>query len=87
MYAIRSYYGNLQKANFAFHQAAHHSEILPVMVQFEEEVGLTDTDKIPQIIEVGAQAAREQLLGRLTQIATYERTNDFHSGGKRNNFV
>jgi ABC-type multidrug transport system ATPase subunit/predicted acylesterase/phospholipase RssA/pSer/pThr/pTyr-binding forkhead associated (FHA) protein len=52
---------NLQKANFAFHHAAHHADILPVMVQFDEEIGLTDTDKIPQIIAAGVKAAREQL--------------------------
>ncbi|MCB8979853.1 MAG: ATP-binding cassette domain-containing protein [Ardenticatenaceae bacterium] len=52
---------NLRKANFAFHHAAHHAEILPVMVQFEEDVGLTDTHKIPQIIAAGVKAAREQL--------------------------
>lgn len=52
---------NLQKANFAFHQAAHHADVLPVMVEFEEEIGLTDTDKIPQIIAAGVNAARQQL--------------------------
>jgi ABC-type multidrug transport system ATPase subunit/predicted acylesterase/phospholipase RssA/pSer/pThr/pTyr-binding forkhead associated (FHA) protein len=56
---------NLQKANFAFHHAAHHATILPVIVHFDEEIGLTDTDKLPQIIAAGAKAAREQLQQRM----------------------
>ncbi len=52
---------NLQKANFAFHQVAHHADVLSVMVTFDEDIGLTDTHKIPQIVAAGEKAAREQL--------------------------
>lgn len=52
---------NLLKANFAFHQAAHYAEVLPVMVTFDEDIGLTDTHKLPQIIAAGEKAARQQL--------------------------
>ncbi len=59
---------NLQKANFAYHHAAHHADILPVMVTFDEAIGLTDTHKLPQIIAAGEKAARQQLLGQLQNL-------------------
>jgi len=52
---------NLLKANFAFHNLAHHSEVIPIVPQFKERIGLFDTDKIPYIIEEGERAAEEQL--------------------------
>lgn len=58
---------NLQKANFAFHQAAHYADVWPVIVEFDEEVALTDTHKIPQIIAAGEKAARDQLLRHFQQ--------------------
>ena len=38
---------NLLKANYAFHNLAHHHEILPIIPQFEHKIHLFDTDKIP----------------------------------------
>lgn len=52
---------NLHMANFAFHNMVHHTEIVPLMVNFEEDIWLTDTHKIPQIIEAGEREARKQL--------------------------
>ena len=52
---------NLLQANYAFHSLAHHSEVLPILPQFEQRIGLFDTDKIPYIIEQGAKATEEQL--------------------------
>jgi len=52
---------NLLKANYAFHSLAHHSEILPILPQFDQHVGLFDTDKIPYVIEQGERVANEQL--------------------------
>lgn len=49
------------RANFAFYNAVHHDEIIPVVVQFEERVSLFDTDKIPYLIEAGAQALEQEL--------------------------
>ena len=62
---------NLLKANFAFHNLAHHAEVLPVIPEFRERVRLFDTDKIPYIIEEGARTAEAQLpyLRRLLQAA------------------
>jgi NTE family protein len=62
---------NLLRTNFAFHNLAHHSEIMPILPEFEGRLRLFDTDKLPAIIEAGARAAQRQLprlkalLGRL----------------------
>ena len=52
---------NLLKANYAFHNLAHHHEILPIIPQFEHKIHLFDTDKIPYVIEEGARAAEKQI--------------------------
>ena len=52
---------NLLKSRFAFHNLAHHAELLLVMPQFRQRIRLFDTDKIPDIIEDGERAAEEQL--------------------------
>ena len=52
---------NLLKSNFAFHNLAHHSEIVPIIPQFAHRIGLFDTDKIPYVIEEGERAAEQQM--------------------------
>lgn len=52
---------NLFRANFAFHNLAHHSEVIPIIPQFKQRIHLFDTDKIPYIIEEGEKAAEEQI--------------------------
>ncbi len=52
---------NLLKSNYAFHSMAHHGEVIPILPQFTQHVGLFDTDKIPYIIEQGERAAQEQI--------------------------
>ena len=52
---------NLLKANFAFHNLAHHSEIIPILPEFKYRIKLFDTDKIPYVIEEGQRAAEAQL--------------------------
>jgi NTE family protein len=52
---------NLLKANYAFHNLAHHHEILPIIPQFQYKVRLFDTDKIPYVIEEGEKAAEKQI--------------------------
>ncbi len=52
---------NLLKSNFAFHQLAHHGEVIPILPEFNQRIGLFDTDKIPYIIEEGERAADEQM--------------------------
>ena len=52
---------NLFKSMFAFHQLAHHDEVIPIVPQFDQHVGLFDTAKIGYVIEEGERAAAEQL--------------------------
>ena len=52
---------NLFNANYAFHNLAHHSEVIPIIPHFEERIRLFDTAKIPQIVEAGERATEEQL--------------------------
>ena len=52
---------NLLKTNYAFHNLAHHSEIIPILPEFEYHIKLFDTDKIPYVIEEGERAAEKQL--------------------------
>lgn len=52
---------NLLKTNFAFHNLAHHSEIIPILPEFKERIKLFDTDKLPYIIQEGVRAAEQEL--------------------------
>jgi len=52
---------NLLKTNFAFHNLVHHSEIIPILPEFEQRIKLFDTDKLPYVIEEGERAAEQQL--------------------------
>ena len=52
---------NLLRSNYAFHNLAHHAEIVPIIPEFADHVRLFDTDKIPAVIEAGAEAMEKQL--------------------------
>ena len=52
---------NLLKANYSFHNLAHHSEIIPIIPEFKHRIKLFDTDKLPYVIEEGERAAEAQL--------------------------
>lgn len=52
---------NLLKSNYAFHSLAHYGEVLPILPQFQQRIGLFDTDKVPYIIEQGERAAQDQM--------------------------
>ena len=52
---------NLLKTNYAFHNLAHHSEIIPILPEFKHPIKLFDTDKLPYVIEEGERAAEAQL--------------------------
>jgi NTE family protein len=55
------YTNNLLRANFAFHNLAHHAEILPILPEFDGSVGLFDTHRFPHVIERGERAMEAQL--------------------------
>lgn len=52
---------NLLRAAFAFHQLAHHDEIIPIVPRFQERIRLFDIGKIDMIVEDGARAAEAQV--------------------------
>jgi NTE family protein len=55
---------NLMRSRYALHHLARYSEVIPVMPEFHQHVGLFDTPKIPYIIAEGERAA-ERALPRL----------------------
>ena len=55
------YTNTILNATYAFHNLAHHAEIFPVIPDLGEQVSMFDVDKIPRVIEKGAEATREQL--------------------------
>ncbi len=55
------YTNNLLRANYAFHNLAHHAEIIPVLPDFDRPVRLFDTHEIPYVIEEGERATQAQL--------------------------
>ncbi len=52
---------NLYQANFSFHNAVHHAEIVTIFPEFDRPIGVFDTHQFPYIIEQGEKAAEEQL--------------------------
>ena len=55
------YTNNLLRANFAFHNLAHHTEIIPILPEFDRTIGLFSTEQFPYVIEQGERAAEEQI--------------------------
>lgn len=66
------YTNNLMRANYAFHNLAHHAEIIPIMPEFDRPVRLFDTDQFPYIIEQGERAAEAQLDYIQTMLAQHD---------------
>jgi NTE family protein len=58
---------NLYKANFAFHNLAHHAEIIPILPEFDRPISLFDSDQFPYVIEQGERAT-EALLPYLKRL-------------------
>jgi NTE family protein len=52
---------HLLRATFAFYSAAHHAEVLPIVPLLDRDVGLTDWQEIPYLIEQGEKAAYEHV--------------------------
>lgn len=55
------YINNILTSTYAFYNLAHHAEIFPIIPEFDGSVSMFDVDKIPHVIERGAQAARKQM--------------------------
>ena len=52
---------HLIRSTYAFHSAAHHAEIVPVMPEFDGPVRLTDAHLIPDLIARGEAAAEAEV--------------------------
>jgi NTE family protein len=48
---------NLLRSRFAFHNLTHFTEVIPILPEFTQPVGIFDTRKIPYVIEEGRRAA------------------------------
>ena len=55
------YTNNLFRANYSFHNLAHHADILAIVPDFGEPVNLFDTHKFAHVIACGARAAEEHV--------------------------
>ena len=55
------YMNNILRSSFAFHNVVHHSEIIPILPQFDRKIGSFDTHQIPYIIEQGERTTRDQI--------------------------
>ena len=58
---------NLLQASFAFYNLAHHTEVFFLVPQFESEIHMFDTFKVPEIIRAG-EIEGEKILPKLKQI-------------------
>jgi NTE family protein len=55
------YMNNILKSTFAFYNAVHHAEIIPILPAFDRPVGTFDTAQIPYIIAEGEKAAEQHI--------------------------
>ncbi|PKN95419.1 MAG: hypothetical protein CVU44_01675 [Chloroflexi bacterium HGW-Chloroflexi-6] len=55
------YMNNILNSTYAFYNLAHHAEIFPILPEFSSAISMFDIDKIPEVVERGEQATREQL--------------------------
>jgi len=58
---------NLLQASLSFYNLAHHSEVFPIFPQFEDDIHMFDTHRVPEIIQIG-ELEGEKLLPRLKHI-------------------
>lgn len=55
------YMNNIFKFSYAFNILAHHSEIFPIIPEFEGSISMFDIHKMPHIIQQGRDATLAQL--------------------------
>ena len=70
----------LLRARLSFHSMAHHSEVITIIPEFNQRIGLFDTGKVPYIIEAGEAAAREQI-DYLKRLLTSDAASQTLAGG------
>jgi NTE family protein len=52
---------NLLRSRYAFHSQVHHADVIAVIPEFRDRIGLFATEKIPRIVEDGARATEVHL--------------------------
>jgi NTE family protein len=53
---------NLLRSRFAFHNVSHHSEVIPILPDFQgQRVNIFDTSRIPFVIEEGRREAQAHI--------------------------
>lgn len=52
---------HLYRSQYAFFSLSHHAEVVPIIPGIDFPVGLRDTDRIPRLVELGAQAAEREI--------------------------
>ena len=52
---------HLLRAQFAFHSMVHHAEVIPIIPDFGQPVGLRDTHLIPHLVSQGAEATEKEM--------------------------
>jgi NTE family protein len=52
---------HLMRAQFAFHNLSHHAEIIPVIPDFGQTVGLRDLHLIPELVRQGELATQREV--------------------------
>ena len=53
---------NLLRSRFAFHNVSHHSEVIPILPDFQgQRVNILDTSRIPFVIEEGRREAQTHI--------------------------
>lgn len=55
---------NLLRASYAFYNLAHHSEVFMIVPQFDDDIHMFDTHRVPEIIKVG-EAEGERIMPEL----------------------
>lgn len=58
---------NLLQASFSFYNLAHHSELITIIPQFQQEIHIFDTHKVPEIIRTG-EAEGKKILPELCKL-------------------
>ena len=55
------YINNILRSTFAFHNLAHHAEVILVLPDLDPAIGAFSAEQFPQVIAEGARAARQHL--------------------------
>jgi len=55
------YINNILRAKYAFHNLAHHAEIVPILPTFERKIGNFDGAQLSYIIELGEREAEAHM--------------------------